>query len=170
VYGLDKRDECIKILKDFDIRECDIEKDLFPFEDNYFDCIFSKSVLEHVNNTDNFLTESLRVLKPGGIAVLMTPDWGSQYKFFWDDYTHVKAFTRKGLQDALVINGFENVACIRFLQLPIVWKYPWIKAFTRIVALLPDTLKWKDSNEKKFRRFIRFSKEEMLLASGYKSK
>jgi 2-polyprenyl-3-methyl-5-hydroxy-6-metoxy-1,4-benzoquinol methylase len=170
VYGLDKREECINILRDFDIRECNIEKDSFPFEDHFFDYIFSKSVLEHVVNTDNLLSEALRILKAGGVAVFMTPDWKSQYKFFWDDYTHVKAFTRKGLQDALVLNGFEKVTCIQFLQLPIVWRYPWIKILTRIFTLLPDSFKWKDKNEKEFRRLIRFSKEEMLLAVGYKTK
>ena len=32
-YGIDKRNECLQVLKNFDIRECDIEKDKFPFEE-----------------------------------------------------------------------------------------------------------------------------------------
>jgi len=108
------------------------------------------------------------VLKPGGMAVLMTPDWKSQHDFFWDDYTHVKAFTRKSLQNAMIINGFENVDCSYFLQLPIVWKYRWIKCITHLIALLPDSLKWKDKEQREFRTWVRFSKEEMLLAVGYK--
>ncbi|HSV43560.1 MAG TPA: methyltransferase domain-containing protein [Candidatus Bathyarchaeia archaeon] len=166
-FGLDKRPECVEALKEFDIRSCDIERDRFPYENNFFDCIYSKSVLEHVTNTDNFLKEALRVLKPGGVAVFMTPDWRSQHEFFWD-YTHVKAFTRKSLQDALMINGYERVVCRYFLQLPLVWKYPWTEVLTRVIALLPDSLKWRDSEEKDFRRWIRFSKEKMLLAVGYK--
>ena len=168
VYGLDKRDECVQILKDFDIRECDIEKDKFPFEDNFFDFVFSKSVLEHVENTGNLLSESLRLLKPGGIAVNLTPDLKSQLKFFWDDYTHVKAFTRKSLQNAMKINGFSNVECSYFLQLPFIWKCPFLKFITRIIGLLPDSLKWKDKEESQPRKLIRFSKEEMLLAVGAK--
>jgi len=168
-YGLDKREECISALEEFDIRKCDIESEPFPYEDNSFDFVYSKSALEHVINTDNFLKQSLRVLKPGGIAVFMTPDWRSQHKFFWDDYTHVKAFTRKSLQDAMIMNGFQNVDCSYFLQLPIVWKHPWVKCLTKLIALLPDSLKWKDKEEKEFRRLIRFSKDEMLLAVGYKS-
>ena len=110
-YGLDKRNECVSALSDFDIRICDIEKESIPYDDDYFDFVFSKSVLEHVSNTDNFLAETLRVMKPGGKAVFMTPDWRSQCKFFWDDYTHVKAFTRKSLQDALIMNGYNKVEC-----------------------------------------------------------
>jgi len=168
VFGLDKRDECINILDDFNIRYCDIEKDPFPFEGNMFDFIFSKSVLEHVVNTDNFLSETLRILKPGGIALLMTPDWKSQHNFFWDDYTHVKAFTRKSLQNALNINGYDKVECSYFMQLPIVWKHPWFIVICFILSLLPDSLKWKDKEESHHRKLIRFSKEKMLLAFGVK--
>lgn len=167
-FGLDKRKECLEVLENFDIRECDIEKDRFPFEDDYFDFVFSKSVLEHVENTDNFLQETLRVLKPGGIAVMMTPDWKSQLKFFWDDYTHVKAFTRKSLQNAMKINGFSRVECDYFLQLPFVWKYPFFKVVARIISFLPDSLKWKDKEESRPRKLVRFSKEKMLLVSGVK--
>ena len=103
-FGLDKRKECIEALDSFDIRECDLETESIPFEDNYFDYIYSKSVIEHVYNSDNFLSETLRILKPGGKAIIMCPDWGSQYKTFWDDYTHVRPWTRKSLQNALRIN------------------------------------------------------------------
>lgn len=167
-FGLDKRDECIKVLDKFDIRFCDIEKEKFPFEDNFFDFVFSKSVLEHVENTDNFLRESLRVLKPGGKAIMLTPDWKSQMSFFWDDYTHVKAFTRKSLQNAMKINGFSEIECEYFLQLPFVWKYPFLKFVTKIIRLAPDSLKWKDKEESQPRKLIRFSKEEMLLVKGVK--
>ena len=65
-YGIDKRKECVKILKNFTIKYCDLEKDKIPHKNNFFDFVFSKSVIEHVSNTENFLKESYRVLKPGG--------------------------------------------------------------------------------------------------------
>jgi SAM-dependent methyltransferase len=167
-YGLDKRDECVKVLEKFDIRECNIEKEKFPFRDNYFDFVFSKSVLEHVNNTDNMLQEAKRVLKPGGIAVMMTPDWRSEVRSFWDDYTHVKAFTRKSLQNAMKINTFGDVKCIRFFQLPFLWKYPWLKPVVWFFKLMPNFLIWKNFDESRDRKLIRFSKYEMLLAKGVK--
>lgn len=173
VRGLDKRDECTQALKKIgipvDIRECDIETDKFPFPDKTFDWVYSKSVLEHVRNIDNFMQETLRVLKPGGKAVLLTPAWESQYKFFWDDYTHVTAFTRKSLQNAMKINGFANVRSDFFLQLPLVWKYPCLQVMTEIIArIFPDCLKWKDHEQSQPRKWLRFSKEKMLLASGEK--
>ena len=167
-FGIDKREECVEILDYFDIRECDIEKDRFPFEDNSFDFIFSKSVIEHVYNTDNFLNESFRVLKPGGIIVLMTPDWRSHVNYFWDDYTHVKPFTRKGLQNALKLKNFKEVECFRFFQLPFVWKYPFLEFVPRIIAFIPDTFRFRDADEMRSRVWIRFSKEQMLIAKGVK--
>ena len=169
VKGLDKRAECIEILSDFDIRECDLEKDPFPFEDNYFDFVFSKSLLEHVYNTENIVKETHRVLKPGGITVQMTPDWATDYKYFWDDPTHVKPFTRKGLQDAFKFEDFIDVKCEGFYQLPFFWKYPRLDFIRRIIALVvPNFLKFKDKEELVQRVLIRHSKERMLLLSARK--
>jgi 2-polyprenyl-3-methyl-5-hydroxy-6-metoxy-1,4-benzoquinol methylase len=169
VSGIDKRSECIDVLKDFDIRDSDIEHDKFPFDENSVDIVFSKSVLEHVSNADNFLSEIFRILKPGGLAVLMTPDWGTQHKIFWDDYTHVKAWTRKGLQNALKMHNFNQVECSLFRQLPLIWKYPKLNILCDITSILPESFKWKDKEESEFREWIRFSKEKMLLAKGVKS-
>jgi 2-polyprenyl-3-methyl-5-hydroxy-6-metoxy-1,4-benzoquinol methylase len=173
VSGLDKRDECVDVLRTMNIlatiKKSDIEHDRFPFDDNTFDWIFSKSALEHVRNIDNFMHETLRVLKAGGRVVFMTPSWESQYKFFWDDYTHVTPFTRKSLQNAMKINGFENVTCDFFLQLPLVWKYPFFKLATQCISFMfPDTFKWRNREQSKARKWLRFSKEKMLLAVGEK--
>jgi SAM-dependent methyltransferase len=168
VKGLDKRNECIEILPDFDIRECDLERDPFPFEDNYFDFVFSKSVLEHVHNTENIVKETYRVLKPGGITVQLTPDWATDYKMFWDDPTHVKPFTRKGLQNAFKLANFIEVKCEGFYQLPFLWKHPRLTFITRLISLLPDSLKWKDKEERIQRVLIRHGKERMLLVSARK--
>jgi len=168
VKGLDKRKECLEILKDFDIRECDLENDPFPFEDNSFDYVFSKSVLEHVYNTEHIVRETYRVLKPGAITVHLTPDWTTDYKHFWDDPTHVKPFTKKGLKHAFVLHDFIEVMCQGFYQLPFFWKHKNFAFIIWFISLLPDRLKWKDKDEKFQRVFIRHAKERMLLLSARK--
>lgn len=50
----------------FDI--CDI-----PFKDEFFDCVICNHVLEHVPDDRRAMSELLRVLKPGGWAILMVP-------------------------------------------------------------------------------------------------
>lgn len=43
-----------------------------PFEDGYFDGVFSSSTLEHVEDWRGALAEGIRVLRPGGILYLFT--------------------------------------------------------------------------------------------------
>lgn len=45
-----------------------------PYEDAYFDYVFSTSVLEHVSDLSAVLSEIARVLKPGGAAYLSFPN------------------------------------------------------------------------------------------------
>lgn len=43
-----------------------------PYEDEHFDVVISNQVIEHLPDTDLFLHEIHRVLRPGGIAVIST--------------------------------------------------------------------------------------------------
>lgn len=166
--GLDKRRECVEALEKFDVRECDLERDRFPYDSSSLDIVFSKSVIEHIANSDNFISEIRRVLNPGGLAILLTPDWNTQAHIFWDDYTHIKPWTRKGLQNALKYHRFEEVECQLFRQLPLVWRHPVFELVCDAISLVPESWKWKDREQSEFREWIRFSKEKMLLATGRK--
>lgn len=168
VFGLDKLQESNEALDQFDVRECDLECDLFPFETDSFDIVFSKSVIEHIKNADNFLKETKRVLKQDGLLILMCPDWKTQAHMYWDDYTHVKPWTRKGLQNALKIHGFKQIESNLFRQLPLLWKYPILEKLADVIAWVPESWKWKDKEESDFREWIRFSKEKMILATAVK--
>lgn len=46
----------------------------FPFEDNSFDTIITFQVIEHVKDDEGFIKEIHRVLKPGGTALITTPN------------------------------------------------------------------------------------------------
>jgi predicted SAM-dependent methyltransferase len=50
--------------------------ELFPFEDNTFDYIFSEHMIEHITYKEglSMLRECYRVLKPGGKIRIATPD------------------------------------------------------------------------------------------------
>lgn len=47
-----------------------------PFNNESFDAVFSHAMLEHLQEPQKVLQEIWRVLKPGGVIGLRTPDWG----------------------------------------------------------------------------------------------
>jgi ubiquinone/menaquinone biosynthesis C-methylase UbiE len=47
---------------------------VLPFSDGSFDSVVSCQVIEHVTEPDAYLGEVVRVLRPGGVLVLATPD------------------------------------------------------------------------------------------------
>lgn len=49
----------------------------FPYPSNYFDIVHGNQVIEHISDSDSFLSEVYRVLKPGGYAVLSTENASS---------------------------------------------------------------------------------------------
>jgi ubiquinone/menaquinone biosynthesis C-methylase UbiE len=85
-----------------------------PFENETFDVVTHWHVLEHVENVAETLSEWRRVLKPGGLMILETPDarylkariLGPRYKKFWPS-AHLYAFNRVNLSSILNQQGFE---------------------------------------------------------------
>lgn len=153
-------------------KKCNLEFEKIDYPDNTFDIIFSKSVIEHVVNTDNFISEIRRVLKPDGCAIVMAPDWQSQMKNFFDDYTHVKPFTARSMTSAATINGLDNNRVEKMVQLPIVWKFPILKYACDIIDIVfPESFKWKTKSGRNTndRKWVRFSKERMLICIARKS-
>ncbi|MEZ4904601.1 MAG: class I SAM-dependent methyltransferase [Spirosomataceae bacterium] len=79
-----------------------------PFEANTFDVAFCNHVMEHVNDDIKAMSEIYRVLKPGGWAIIQSPqDWSrattyedptitdprEREKHFWQD-DHLRLFGR----------------------------------------------------------------------------
>ena len=160
VAGLDISEEAKEYSKDFEIKICDIENEKIPYKDETFDVIYSKSFIEHLHYPEKFFIEANRVLKPGGLLLTLVPDWESNYKIYFDDFTHRSPFTTISLNDAYKMYGFKNVKVIKFRQLPLTWKYPQINIICKLISpFIPIRSKSK---------FLRWSRELMLIGSGIK--
>lgn len=97
----------------------------FPFDTASFDVVFAGEVIEHVGDVDHFVTEILRVLRPGGSLIVTTPNLASfgrrmMLLFNRNPYIenspsdptavgHVRYFIRSTLEDYLKRHGFEIV-------------------------------------------------------------
>jgi SAM-dependent methyltransferase len=83
IYGVDIMDERIEIankngllVKKFDLNT------KFDFGDNFFDIVHANQVIEHLYDSDNFISEIYRVLKPGGCAIISTENASSWCNIF----------------------------------------------------------------------------------------
>lgn len=75
VYGLDASTKSVDISrgKGLNVSIADLEKP-FPYSDNFFDAVIGLEIIEHLADTDFFVDEIKRVLKPGGCLILCTPN------------------------------------------------------------------------------------------------
>ncbi|TGL59750.1 class I SAM-dependent methyltransferase [Leptospira ognonensis] len=161
-YGVDLSLEAKTFLakSKIPVEICNADKDRLPFDDDTFDIIYNKSFLEHLREPDHFLKEARRILKPGGLILCLVPDWESNYKIYFDDFTHRTPFTKVSLNDIFKICDFSNINVYIFRQLPIVWKYPILNYFCAMISpFIPVRTKNK---------FFRWSRELMLVGSAYK--
>jgi len=94
-----------------------------PFLDNQFEVVIAGEVIEHLFDTEEFVTELYRVLKVGGELVLSTPNmayWRNYIQVlksenpFWVDWKkgqngHVRYFSPRTMREILDSAGFKDV-------------------------------------------------------------
>lgn len=165
-YGVDISDYCKKFFPNIKFQKTDLANEQLPYQDNFFDVIYSKSIIEHFYFPEKVFEEAYRVLKPGGIIITLTPEWKYIYKSFYDDFTHRVPFTKVSLKDIHEMNNFKQINVESFKQLPILFNKSNLSFFFRLLSFLtrvivPDIFRMKS-------KWIRFSKEIMLLSIAKK--
>ena len=123
----------------------DLEKTL-PFGNNTFECVIAAEIIEHVYDTDFFLDEIHRVLKPGGLLVLSTPNIAcltNRLRLAFGLYPryaeyraggagHIRIYTSQVIRSQIIERGFE---ILRYAgcNLPLPMHHPmlprWLKRF-----------------------------------------
>ncbi|MEA3364479.1 MAG: methyltransferase domain-containing protein [Candidatus Hydrogenedentes bacterium] len=125
-FGVDIRPEKLRYMRSFNPLLVAADGLSLPFPDQSFECVVSSEVIEHIpNENGRFIDELTRVLKPGGVLVLGTPDYDSRtWRFFEylygkaapDAYAHehVTHYTFSTLVSALESRGYGilNHGCV----------------------------------------------------------
>lgn len=108
-----------------DFLALDVTKAPLPFADNSVDVIFNEDFIEHLDQRQImlFLSETFRILKPGGVHRVTTPDlmWIMQnysdfskgysgvYQESWHKWHHKDHLTRRYLEDVATMVGYQVV-------------------------------------------------------------
>lgn len=119
-YGIDIIDKPKNFDKDIIFIKHNVEE-ILPFENDFFDIVYAGEVIEHLYDTDNFIKEIARILKPEGYIIITTPNIASfinrflllagklpryvEYKKGGDGHIHL--YTLKIIESQLCDNGFR---------------------------------------------------------------
>ncbi len=106
----------------------DFEYHSFSDLNNTFDLILLHQVLEHTRNPRKIIQKINKLLKPGGIISIETPDKESWdhilfKKRYWGGYhfpRHFYIFNKKNISQFLTEEGFEVISCKSILS-PVFW-------------------------------------------------
>ena len=101
--------------------------DLSRIDDDSVDYAFSSNLFEHLTKDQlaGLLAELKGKLKAGGTLTTLQPNYRYCANEYWDDYTHVTAWSHVSLADFLESQGYEVVEVRpRFLPLTVKSRLP----------------------------------------------
>lgn len=126
LFGIEASDYAVKeaIKKGINVKQFFFDdKAEMPFDDNFFDIIVAGEIIEHIYDTDFFLKEIKRLLKPEGKLIISTPNIASLGRRLFllvgknpiieispnesDSSGHIRYFTFETLEGLLSKNGFR---------------------------------------------------------------
>jgi len=90
-----------------------LDLNFFPlsYENNYFDLIIMKDILEHLVHPIDLLRQASPFLKSNGRIMVKVPDYRS--KNAWADYTHIRPYDKKSLIQMVESAGYKVDKVVR---------------------------------------------------------
>ena len=166
--GLDMAPSAGSLAPGVPVSLCNVTAERFPVADSCCDAVLMKSVIEHMVDPAPLLAEVKRVLKPGGVIIVLTPDWASVWRVFFEDATHVHPYMVKGIREALAMYGFADAQSEQFCHYESLWSPGPAKLLAdALFAALSVPLARRLAKATGV-SFFRWAVERQLLASGRK--
>ena len=102
----------------------------YPFEDNTFDEVLMKHLIEHLSEPKRTLNEIHRICKNGAIVQINTPHFSSNNA--WSDIEHIRPYTLNTFLNYCEFHGGFKVvkqkvtfSYIKFFMRPLVYFFPF---------------------------------------------
>lgn len=150
--GIGSQEELEKNHPGVKVHACYYEKEQWPLQDNSVDIVTHLDLIEHVHPPWQFMfQEIMRILKPGGVLIIATPNFASLRKrlsllsgchpvgqldlfFESDPFTeHIRELTLEEVSQILKWSGFEIISanCVNHL-----YHYRYAQATTAIRKII----------------------------------
>lgn len=94
---------------------------------DHFNAIFASHFFEHLerDETEQCLQGIMRILKPGGRLICLSPNFKYAFRSYFDDFTHKQILSHIGFSDLLRSFEFEIETCLpKFLPLSLKSRLP----------------------------------------------
>jgi len=99
-------------------------EDKLNYSNDFFDVVIAGEIIEHLINIDNFFDEAYRILKPGGMILVTTPNVARPVNaiqiligdyvggFYLDEEKpmHIRFYTARTLRDRILKHGFRELS------------------------------------------------------------
>ncbi len=112
-----------------------------PLADARLDAVTVQHVVEHITAYEQACREWLRVLRPGGVLLVLTPNASFRDPTVYADDTHVHLFDADDLYGVLASAGF-TVVDLRTIGLPWFRRYHGIPSVWRLRRFVTRRAQW----------------------------
>jgi SAM-dependent methyltransferase len=172
-FGIDISEPTVRqaraaFTRDAPLRAAAADVRALPYRDASFDAIYSMGTIEHFDETEHAVEEMLRVLKPGGCAIIGVPNRHDPFlrpllatvmqAVGLYAYGYEKSYSRQALRAMLERAGFTVVAETAILFMPGGLRildlacHSWCRPLSALTAALVWPFVWLDRHVAAVRR------------------
>jgi 2-polyprenyl-3-methyl-5-hydroxy-6-metoxy-1,4-benzoquinol methylase len=116
VYGTEYSDKAVELCEKAGIKMFRGALTSEMFEEGYFDVITSFEVIEHINNPNESLALTYRLLRKKGLFYCTTPNFNSVMRYYLKEKynvieypEHLSYYTKRSLVNVIQRNGFHKI-------------------------------------------------------------